>query len=123
MLHVHKKFQKKDASKMRRFKCLIIIAVSLIVCTAYSQEIPNKTPEPITQPLSIASIKGYEDYPAKIKKLITQAASLTQMNLTYYYGSANPARGGMDCSGAIYYLLSGSANAAIPRDANGMYEW
>lgn len=108
---------------MRKFKYTIIIAIGLIASTVCGQEISNKMPMAITHPLSIAAIKGYDDYPDEIKKLITKAALLTQMNLTYLYGSANPAHGGMDCSGTIYHLLSGNAKGVIPRDANGMYEW
>lgn len=104
-------------------KSLLIMAASLILNAAYSQKISQRRTGAITQPLSISIIEGYENYPLTIKSLIAKAASLTQMNLTYLYGSADPARGGMDCSGTIYYLLSGSAHATIPRDANGLYEW
>jgi hypothetical protein len=108
---------------LRKFKHLIIIIVGMIAGTVCGQEISNKMPKAITYPLSIVAIEGYDDYPEEIKKLITKAALLTQMNLTYLYGSANPARGGMDCSGTIYHLLSHNTGAVIPRDANGLYEW
>lgn len=108
---------------MRKFKHLILIVSGLIASTVFSQEISNKMPKAVTRPLSIVAIEGYDNYPKEIKKLITKAALLTQMNLTYLYGSANPARGGMDCSGTIYHLLSDNTDAVIPRDANGIYEW
>lgn len=107
---------------MPKLKYLIVIYISLVVSNVYGEEIHSKEFEEITQPISIASIQGFENYPANVKKLITKAAALTQMNLTYLYGSADPSRGGMDCSGSIYYLLRGN-NAVIPRDAAGMYEW
>ncbi len=108
---------------MRKFKYLIIIVVGLTPSILCGQEISNRMPKAITHPISIITIERYDDYSDEIKQLITKAALLTQMNLTYLYGSANPARGGMDCSGTIYHLLSVITHAVIPRDANGMYEW
>jgi hypothetical protein len=94
-----------------------------MVNPVFCQNITDQKPAAIVEPFSITAIEGYRNYSADVKKLLAKAALLTQMNLTYLYGSADPAYGGMDCSGTIYYLLSASAPAAIPRDANGMYEW
>jgi len=45
------------------------------------------------------------------------------MNLGYKYGSADPANGGMDCSGFIYYALSKCGIQEVPRDAREQYIW
>jgi len=45
------------------------------------------------------------------------------MNLGYKYGSADPANGGMDCSGFIYYVLSRRGIQEVPRDAREQYIW
>jgi len=45
------------------------------------------------------------------------------MNLGYKHGSADPASGGMDCSGFIYYALSKCGIQEVPRDAREQYIW
>jgi cell wall-associated NlpC family hydrolase len=78
--------------------------------------IPNAT-------ISLAEISGYESSPPEIRKIIDRALSLTTQNLGYKYGSADPANGGMDCSGFIYYVLSQSGLKDVPRDAREQYVW
>jgi hypothetical protein len=55
--------------------------------------------------------------------LIRSSLALTEQNLSYKYGSADPAAGGMDCSGFIYYVLSNAGYKDVPRDSAGQYEW
>jgi hypothetical protein len=66
---------------------------------------------------------GFSDQPEPVKRLIERALELTKEKLTYTYGSADPANGGMDCSGAIYYVLSKEGFKDVPRDASGQYVW
>jgi len=68
-------------------------------------------------------ITGYDSLPDKVKTLIQAALDLTKQNLTYTYGSADPSNGGMDCSGAIYYLLRQQGFEDVPRDSSGQYVW
>jgi cell wall-associated NlpC family hydrolase len=68
-------------------------------------------------------IKGFENYPLKVQKLLTSALELTTRNLDYKYGSADPASGGMDCSGFVFYLLNQNGVADVPRDSSGQYSW
>jgi len=58
-----------------------------------------------------------------VQKLIESALELTRQNLTYTYGSADPANGGMDCSGFVYYVLRENGFDDVPRDASGQYVW
>src|SRR4030095_7784455 len=55
--------------------------------------------------LSPDAIEGYEKYPPKVRQIIDAGLALTKQDLGYTYGSADPANGGMDCSGFIYYVL------------------
>lgn len=48
---------------------------------------------------------------------------LTRRNLGYKYGSADPANGGMDCSGFVSYVLSQSGVKEVPRDSSQQYVW
>ncbi len=48
---------------------------------------------------------------------------LTKQNLNYKYGSADPANGGMDCSGFVYYVLTQNGVRDVPRDSSQQYIW
>jgi peptidoglycan DL-endopeptidase CwlO len=69
------------------------------------------------------AIKGFETYPPKVQQLLTSALELTTRNLTYTYGSADPANGGMDCSGFVYFVLNYNGVTDVPRDSSEQYVW
>lgn len=74
--------------------------------------------------LSPEAITNFESYPPKVQKLLTSALELTTRNLDYKYGSADPANGGMDCSGFVYYVLNQNGVAPyVPRDSKDQYIW
>lgn len=84
--------------------------------TKTAEKAPNASIEP-------EELVEFESQPPKVQQLIRSALALTKQNLTYAYGSADPAKGGMDCSGTIYYVLREQGFAAVPRDASGQYVW
>lgn len=51
------------------------------------------------------------------------ALRLTTLNLDYKYGSADPANGGMDCSGFVFYVLTQNGVRDVPRDSSQQYVW
>jgi hypothetical protein len=69
------------------------------------------------------ALREFSEQPAEVQALIRSALALTEQNLSYKYGSADPAAGGMDCSGFIYYVLSNAGYKDVPRDSAGQYEW
>jgi peptidoglycan DL-endopeptidase CwlO len=73
--------------------------------------------------ISPTEISDYENCSPAVRKLIDVALDLTTMNLGYKYGSSDPANGGMDCSGFIYYALSKCGIQEVPRDAREQYIW
>lgn len=73
--------------------------------------------------MSPDQIKGFEDYPAKVQKLLASALELTTRNLDYKYGSADPATGGVDCSGFVYFVLKQNGVDDVPRDSSEQYTW
>jgi cell wall-associated NlpC family hydrolase len=73
--------------------------------------------------VSATDVVGYADYQPAVRKILDLALNLTTQNLGYKYGSADPAKGGMDCSGFIYYVLSKSGIPNVPRDAREQYVW
>jgi cell wall-associated NlpC family hydrolase len=58
-----------------------------------------------------------------VRKVLDAALDLTTRNLSYKYGSADPATGGMDCSGFVYYVLRQTGMSDVPRDAREQYIW
>lgn len=101
--------------------CRIIFLLSCLCSfVVYSQ---NQLAPAVTKPIPIQDIIGYANYSNSVKKLIAEAASLSQKNLTYLYGSADPKNRGMDCSGTIYYLLSSQGIKDVPRSSEAMYQW
>jgi cell wall-associated NlpC family hydrolase len=79
-------------------------------------ETPNAT-------ISGAEIADSKSYSPEVKKVIDLGLNLAAQNLGYKYASADPANGGMDCSGFIYYVLSNSGIKDVPRDAREQYIW
>jgi len=95
---------------------------------------PTETPSPSQSPhpqkkgapnvtLSPDEIAGYDSYPPKVRQILDAGLALTKENLGYTYGSADPANGGMDCSGFIYYLLTENGFKDVPRDSSQQYVW
>jgi cell wall-associated NlpC family hydrolase len=62
-------------------------------------------------------------YPAQIRKIVDFGLYLGARHLTYKYASTDPAKGGMDCSGFIHYVLTQSGITDAPRDAREQYAW
>jgi cell wall-associated NlpC family hydrolase len=90
--------------------------------------LPASTPEPKKERAPAATIEPTElsefaNLPPRVQALITAALELTKLNLTYTYGSADPAQGGMDCSGTMYYLLRSQGFKDVPRDSSSQYVW
>jgi peptidoglycan DL-endopeptidase CwlO len=73
--------------------------------------------------LSPDEIAEFNRYPSKVREILDTALALTKENLTYTYGSADPANGGMDCSGFIYYVLKQNGFPDVPRDSSQQYVW
>jgi cell wall-associated NlpC family hydrolase len=73
--------------------------------------------------LSPGEIADYDSYPPKVRQIIDAGLALTKQNLGYAYGSADPANGGMDCSGFIYYVLRQNGFPDVPRDSSQQYVW
>ncbi len=95
-----------------------------------SSTIPNSSasPAPAKKKSTVATIspneiKGFENYPPEVQKLIGTALDLTTQNLDYKYGSADPANGGMDCSGFVSYVLKKNGVRDVPRDSSEQYVW
>jgi cell wall-associated NlpC family hydrolase len=93
-------------------------------------EIPAKTEEEPGLPrpaavstMSIEDISGFSKYPKQVQSLVQSALALTHLELGYLYGSHEPNKGGMDCSGTVYHVLHFQGLKNVPRQSNEMAEW
>lgn len=93
--------------------------------TPTPEESPSASPEKksIVATISPDEIKGYDENSPEIRKVLETALGLTNQDLKYTYGSAEPGQGGLDCSGFIYYVLRENGVKDVPRDASGQYVW
>jgi cell wall-associated NlpC family hydrolase len=89
--------------------------------TASASPTPKKKGAPAT--ISASQISSYENYPENVRKIVDTALELTTRNLDYKYGSADPAEGGMDCSGFVFYVLTQNGVRDVPRDSSQQYVW
>jgi peptidoglycan DL-endopeptidase CwlO len=88
----------------------------------------SPSPSPPSSSADVSSLKpedlrGFYNNPPEVQQLLTAALELTEQNLHYVYGSADPSRGGMDCSGTIYFLLQKMGVSDVPRSASQQYVW
>ncbi|MEI6534921.1 MAG: NlpC/P60 family protein [Verrucomicrobiaceae bacterium] len=84
------------------------------------QEVAGNSPNAT---IATEELLEFQTQPAAVKKLIEAGLELARKNLTYTFGSADPAKGGMDCSGFIYYMLRQHGFTQVPRDSSGQYVW
>ncbi len=89
---------------------------------------PSATASPKKKVATVAvlqpdQLKGFAEYPARVQEMVRAALLLTEKNLTYKYGSADPTQGGMDCSGFIYHVLREQGFSDVPRDSSQQYVW
>lgn len=96
--------------------------------------VPSATPKTTTTPVA-KKVKEFKpviptdqiaespSYPAQVRKIVDFGLYLAARHLTYKYASADPGKGGMDCSGFIHYVLTQSGIADAPRDAREQYAW
>jgi len=101
-----------------RLLCLLLLSSASL----YAEESRKLIPASVTS-IESSEITGFENYPPAVKKLLTSALALIRQNLGYQYASADPAQGGMDCSGTIYYLLAEAGLKNVPRSSDAQYTW
>jgi cell wall-associated NlpC family hydrolase len=84
---------------------------------------PAKKAGSATATISTGELAGYQNYSPNITKIVDVSMGLTNQNLGYKYNSAEPAKGGMDSSGFVQYVLTQAGIKDAPRDARDQYIW
>ena len=89
-----------------------------------NEDPPTVVPTPAAvSTLSIEDISGFDSYPKQIQSLVQSCLALTHLELGYMYGSSEPSKGGMDCSGTIYHVLHFQGLKDVPRQSDEMCNW
>jgi len=101
-----------------------------LVAAAQADPSPSSAVEAISKDylaevasLDSADLADFNANPGVIRDLVEKCLALTRQNLSYKYGSSDPAEGGMDCSGTIFHVLKDSGLKDAPRTASGQYVW
>jgi peptidoglycan DL-endopeptidase CwlO len=93
------------------------------IAWTWGEEKVATSENPPAASLTTDEIRDFDKYPEKTQVLLRSALELSAKKLGYLYGSADPAQGGMDCSGTIYYLLQQAGIADVPRSSSEQYVW
>lgn len=101
---------------------------SLLSILALFSIIPLPSSAEVRRPAAVSTmltseLADFDKQPVEVQTLIRSALGLTEQKLTYVFGSHDPKRGGMDCSGAIYYLLTQAGLSETPRQSDQICEW
>ncbi len=80
---------------------------------------PNGTVSSLTP----AELADFARNPPAVRRLLEQCLELTRRGLRYQMGSADPATGGLDCSGAVHFALTQAGVKDVPRQADEIYRW
>ncbi len=107
------------------FGALAVLAFSPSLPAEISQEIPHTEtkPNPKAGALTSEEIKDFQKNSLPVQQLLLSALLLSTKQLDYRMGGADPALGGMDCSGTIYYLLRAAGISKVPRQSDQQYRW
>jgi len=84
--------------------------------------VPVMTPA-VVSTISIEDISGFDQYPKQIQSFVQSCLALTHLELGYLYGSSEPSKGGMNCSGAVYHVLQFQGLHDVPRQSDEMCQW
>jgi hypothetical protein len=97
------------------------VVVFLSLGVALSGSRGGERPAEVTS-LRPEELQEFADQPEEVQALLRYALSLTERNLAYRFGSCDPGRGGMDCSGTVHHVLRHQGRDA-PRQSDAWYRW
>jgi hypothetical protein len=74
--------------------------------------------------IAAEDLKEYAALTGQRKRIVEEALELAAKDswLKYQFGSADPASGGLDCSGSVYYILQESG-IQPPRSSGAQFAW
>jgi len=102
------------------FRYLALLGFCGLACA--ETPIPDPAPREAAS-LDAAELDGFTENPPAVRALLERCLALTKQNLNYKFGSSDPAQGGMDCSGTVYFVLQESGLKDAPRTSSEQYVW
>lgn len=103
---------------MKMFFTLGVILSGLLLVAA-----PAHAQATATSSINENDLKNFDQNSPAVRQLLSESLAMTRRKLGYQYGSADPKRGGMDCSGFIHYILIKQGLDKVPRMASDLYLW
>ncbi len=104
-------------------RALLCIVLLLAATPGLHVVAETKARKAVVTAMKPEQLADFDDQPKAIQTIITTALKLTERNLTYTYASANPDRGGMDCSGTMYHVLRKEGITDTPRQSDHICGW
>ncbi len=82
------------------------------------REPEKKSPPPEPRKRSRSHSSG-----PNVTGFLSRCHKLSRQGLRYQFGSEHPSSGGLDCSGAVQYLLTQEGVRGVPRTADQQFQW
>lgn len=108
---------------IRRFSLFKFMLLGLSLLLSFNAAAAEITASQAPETILNSELQDFNLNQEKVKTIINLALNFASKHLKYQYGSANPATGGMDCSGTIYYMLNTMGITDVPRSSNLIYLW
>jgi hypothetical protein len=109
---------------MSLFSHLRLAALFGVAVMARADTPKSEAPAPAAvSTIKIDELSAFDEYPRQIQSLVQSALALTRLQLGYVYGSSEPGKGGMDCSGTVYHTLRFQGLKDVPRQSDEMCSW
>lgn len=105
------------------FRIALTFALMLAV-TAGGEEPPAGPVRPVPGVIETSALEGFDELSADRRELVAKALEMAARHRLnrYLFGSADPARGGFDCSGAVYFILR-QVDIQPPRSSAAQFDW
>lgn len=105
-------------------RCAITgVMLSVLAGLGWAQEEVSESKPAKVSTIEPEALAEFASLPEPTQALIRAALALTQKELTYTFQSADPKNGGMDCSGAIHYVLKSQGFKEVPRQSDQIAQW
>lgn len=110
------RFSVRGADRRSIFVAAILGLLCLWIPVVHAEQ------KAVVESLDPEDIVEYSQAPPGVRSLIETALRLTKKGLGYRFGSHDVAKGGMDCSGSVYRVLS-DLGLEPPRSSRAIFHW
>ncbi len=103
---------------------IAVVIALLSTVAARGEEPPPKPTRPLPGVIGTAALEGFDNLSDGRRELVAKALEMAAKHRLnrYLFGSADPARGGFDCSGAVFFILR-QVGIQPPRSSAAQFDW